>query len=153
MTNEHRSNLTTAPRGEPSTFVKVAVCAAVIGVMGCGRLGIFHGRVMPIAFGMPLVVFVWLKDRRLLWITVGIFAAVTIFKYAFLLPIQDSEGKPLDPAERVIDASLVMVDLLVIAAVVHGLIGAHAALRRSNRELSQANLDLATREEEIVRQN
>src|SRR5688500_3397616 len=138
---------------EPPTWVKVSVCAAVIGVMSAVRLGIFGHRVMPIAFGMPLIVFIWLRDRRLLWFTVAIFALVTLIKYIFLLPVYDERGVPLGMPERTIDAGLVLLDLLVIASVLHILIGTAFTLRHRQAQLQASNAELAAREEEIQRQN
>src|SRR5687768_3118931 len=98
---------------EPPTWVKISVCAAVVGVMSVVRLGIFGHRIMPIAFGMPLIVFVWVRDRRLLWATVAIFALVTLIKYIFILPVYDERGVPLGVTERTVDAALVLLDLFV----------------------------------------
>src|SRR6478672_2027804 len=138
---------------EPPMWVKLAVCAAVIGVMTAVRLGFFGHRVMPIAFGMPLVAFAWLRDRRLLWATVTVFALVTIYKYTFMVPVSDERGHPLSPGERLLDVSLVLLDLFVIAAVLHMLIGASNAVRQRNRDLVASNPELTAREEEIQRQN
>src|SRR5690349_9292251 len=73
-------------------WVKVAICAALIGLMSAVRLGWWGHRVMPIAFGMPLLVFVWIRDRRLLWVTVAIFGATTVFKYFLFAPVMDERG-------------------------------------------------------------
>ena len=116
------------------------------------RLGLFGHRIMPIAFGMALIVFLWLRDRRLLWITVAIFAATTVFKYAFG-PIYTQGGEPAPLSERLFDMALVLLDLFVIAAVVHVLIGAREKLERKHDDLIISNEELAAREEEITRQN
>src|SRR2546423_10441943 len=103
-------NCDVAGRDDPSWPVKIAVVAAIVGVMAVVRLGVFQGRVMPIAFGMPLVVFVWVKDRRLLWLTAAIFAATTIVEYAFFTPIHNAAGATLTPAERFLDVAMVLLD-------------------------------------------
>jgi PAS domain S-box-containing protein len=141
----------------PSSFAnraaKLGVCAALIAIMLIIRLGLFSHRVMPIAFGMPLVTFVWLRDRRLLWLTVCAFAATTIAKYSWLPPILDERGVSISAAARWTDTVLILLDLLVIAIVLHVLIGSLNALDRRHSELSATNQELTSREEEITRQN
>src|SRR6185295_16301101 len=83
-----------APSDGPIWPVKIAVFIAIVGLMAAMRLGIFNHRVMPIAFGMGLVVYIWLRDRLLLWITVAIFAITTLIKYIFILPIYGNYGGP-----------------------------------------------------------
>ncbi len=138
---------------EPPMWVKLAVCAAVIGVMSVVRLVLYDHRVMPIAFGMPLVAFAWLRDRRLLWMTVGIFVAVTVYKYTFIMSVSDARGPGLSGHERFVDTSLVLLDLFVVAAVLHMLIGASNSLQQRHSELLASNTELSAREEEIQRQN
>src|SRR5438067_6623651 len=101
---------TAANLAGPSLPVKLAVTAAVVGLMAAMRLGVFGHRVMPIAFGMALVVFLWLRDRRLLWVAVAIFAGTTIIKYSFTVYTQGGAPAPL--SERMFDMSLVLLDLL-----------------------------------------
>jgi len=137
----------------PTWPVKMAVFAAIVGLMAAMRVGMFGHRVMPIAFGMGLVVFIWLRDRVLLWITVAIFVLTTLYKYLFLLPIYGGLGGPESLGGRMVDMSLVLIDLFVIGSVVHVLIGARAGLEQQNADLLQNNDDLAAREEEISRQN
>jgi hypothetical protein len=119
--------------------------------MAMMRLGVFGHRVMPIAFGMALVVFLWLRDRRLLWVSSAIFAATTVFKY-MRGPIV-AAGAEAPFGERIFDLALILFDLLVMTAVVHLLIGARDKLERRNAELTAGNDELAAREEEISRQN
>ncbi len=152
MTRLPSSSRAAASKG-PTWPVKIGVCVAIIGLMAAMRLGIFGHRVMPIAFGMGLVVFIWLRDRMLLWITVGIFALTTLYKYLFMLPIYGNAGGPEGLGARMTDMSLVLVDLLVIGAVVHVLISARTGLEQRADDLLQSNDELAAREEEISRQN
>ena len=53
--------------------------------------GLLPHRVLPIGFGIPLVLFGWLRSRRFLWVTAGAFVAITIFK--FLLPTCTPRGR------------------------------------------------------------
>jgi PAS domain S-box-containing protein len=153
LTSASRAGAAAGAGGGPPMPVKLAVTAAVIGLMAMMRLGVFGHRVMPIAFGMALVVFMWLRDRRLLWLTAVVFAATTIVKYVWVLPIYNASGAESPFGERMFDMSLVLFDLLLISFVVHVLIGARDALERRNADLSTTNEELAAREEEISRQN
>src|SRR5215212_2760919 len=134
-----RSPMSAAAAGAPPPAVRIAVTAAVTGLMALMRLGVFGHRVMPIAFGMALIVFMWLRDRRLLWLTASIFAVTTVVKYSVLLPIYHASGDEATFGERMFDMTLVLFDLAVIATVVHLLIGARDKLERRNAELTGTN--------------
>src|SRR5206468_12652988 len=129
----------------PSLAVKLAVTIAVVGVMVSMRLGLYAHRVMPIAFSVPLIAFIWLMDRRLLWITAGLFALATLIKYLVLLPVYSQSGHVLPWHTRTTDAALVLFELLVVTFVVHVLIGVRDRLEGRNAELTAANEELAAR--------
>src|SRR5439155_4801262 len=67
--------------------------------------------------------------------------------------IYSQGAAPAGLGERMFDMSLVLLDLLVIAGVVHVLIGARESLERKNADLTAVTEELAAREEEITRQN
>jgi signal transduction histidine kinase len=137
---------------KPPEWVSFVVCVAMIGGAAGLRLVMFGDRLLPIGFGVPLVLFGWLRSRRFLWVTAAGFIATTFFKFLDLLP-KSTAHVILTPTEQVVDAIVITAEVLLVSAVVHTLIGAREWLIRRNAELATANRDLAAREEEIARAN
>ena len=142
----------------PPLWVAVVFSIAAITVMAGMRLVMLQDKVLPIAYGVPLVLFVWLRNRRLLWFTVAAFTVISITKFFWVLPVQ-ATGE-LSFRYHLLDFALIQVDLLGIAAVVHALIDLRARMEARNAELTHnnarlesTNRELAAREEEIARQN
>jgi signal transduction histidine kinase len=139
----------------------LAVTVSVLAIVGMSvlRVGIFPHKVVPIAYGAPLILFVWLRHRGLLWFTVVAFTVLSVVKCFYFLPTgvgPEEVGLPI----RLVDFIMVQVDLLFIAAAMHWLIDARdrlearaAELKRGNAQLEAINRELASREEEVARQN
>ena len=126
----------------------------MIGFAAVFRLGIYQHRVLPIAFGVPLVLFGWVRSRRYLWVAALAFFLITLIKFFLVESLGPDEGGPSLPlAHRAIDAVMVSADMFLIAIVVHVLIGVQDRIERRNAELAATNRELAAREEEIARQN
>ncbi|HLL90160.1 MAG TPA: GAF domain-containing protein, partial [Tepidisphaeraceae bacterium] len=142
------------PGNTAGPLAAAAFSAAVIGVMVLLRLVLVHSDVLPIGYGVPLVLFVFIGHRRFLWTTAAAFALVS---FAEIFSVKHGMQSPLRSGtvllDDVRDFALVLLDLAVIAGAVHGLIGYQQALRARQADLVGANADLAGREEEIARQN
>ena len=65
----------------PPLWVALLCCVAAIVAMGLLRLVVFPHRIIPIAYGLPLILFVWLQHRGLLWFTV--FVGLNLVQSAF----------------------------------------------------------------------
>jgi signal transduction histidine kinase len=142
----------------PPLWLAVTVAVACILAMALLRLILFPHRVMPIGYGVPLILFVWLRHRGLLWFTAAAFTVISIVKFFVALPTNASASAAA--AERMVDFLLVQIDLFLIAAAMHWLIDARdrlearaAEMRRNNAQLELINRELASREEEVARQN
>jgi signal transduction histidine kinase len=116
--------------------------------MGWLRLGFAPRTVLPIGFGVGLIIVAWFRSRTVLWLVASAFALITIIKYFILFPATSHNGE-----HYVVTGVLLLGDLLVISAMAHLWIAAHDSLHRQNAELEAANTELVTREEEIARQN
>ena len=142
----------------PPTWLAIVVCALAVTLMALLRLGLFPRQILPIAYGIPVVLFVWVGRRGLLWLAVLAFTLISTVKYFWLLP---RSGDPAHTAAALaFNFLLTQVDLLVIAAAVHALIAARERIEGHNRELRTGSLqleainrELAAREEEVARQN
>lgn len=130
----------------------VAYAILAIAVMAAFRLSWMGDRIVPVGYGVPLVAFAWYRNRRVLWATAAAFALITFLR--FFVPVWDNRV-PLNLPLRIraADMALVLIDLMVIAAVVHALIGYRRALERRKAQLQQGFDQAAAREGEIARQN
>ncbi len=147
--NEHPPGNSVSQR--PPTLLALLACVLAIAVMAWLRLGVFTDRLIPIGYGVPLCLFLWARDRRLMWIAVAVFAMVSYCEIFITLPLHDPATRWKTHLWEAYE--LDVFDLFVIATVVHVLIGARQRLERLNEELFASNTELTAREEEIQRQN
>ena len=107
------------------------------------------GRRLPIAYGLPVVVSVWFRNRAITWSIVAAFTAIALVKIGFQPPPPDG----MVGAQRWFGWTLVQCDLYVIAAFVHYVIGARERAEERGQALQQYSTALAGREEQIIAQN
>ncbi len=127
----------------PGFAVSLIACIVLVAVMAFLRLSVWAGHLFPVAYGMPLIICVLFRDKRLLWGMAVAFATITFIKFIQLGPM---------PHGRV-DLTLVLLDTFFIAAGIHLLIAYREHIERANADLTAVNAELSTREEEISRQN
>lgn len=144
-------------RRPPPLWLAVTVCVGVILAMAALRLVAAPDKVLPIAYGVPLLLFVWLRQWTLLWVTVAAFSVISFVKFFWVLP---AGGAPIDRSEQLLYFLLIELDLVIVAAAMHWLIDARGRIERRMRELRVGNLqlqainrELAGREEEVARHN
>jgi signal transduction histidine kinase/ActR/RegA family two-component response regulator len=119
------------------------------------RLAVFPDEFVPLAYGLPLLLFLWRRDLRLLWGLTAAFSAILLSKlYVLLL------ADPAGAATTLLFGGMQLTSLLAPAAAVHLVIvlirrldHAHGALASANEELEASNVELASREVEISEQN
>jgi PAS domain S-box-containing protein len=144
----HSAPARSLPRGRPSPAVAWVACATILAVTAAVRLAWLGNTFLPIAYGMPLVLNLWLRHRPALWAMTAGFLAIAAVKNVVLLP-----PAMLDAPHRWEALALIAFDTLVIAAVVDAFLAARLAADRRNAELRAANEELAAREEVVARQN
>jgi len=139
---------------EPAAVLlwNVAYSGVVVVLMAVLRLWLLPDEVTPIGYGVPLIAFAWLRDRRLLWVTALAFAVISWVELFVTLPTNQLAEK-FALTYRVVIFTLVLLDLLVIAGGIHLLIGSRHVLEGQNAELEEKNRQVVAREEEISRQN
>jgi signal transduction histidine kinase len=115
------------------------------------RVVLFPDRMTPIGYGVPLILFVWLGDRRVMWGCAIAFVATSAAEIIVIR--QYSASYRESPGYSFFAFFMVVGDLLIVATAVHLLIGARAQLILRNASLDASNQELANREEEIARQN
>src|SRR3954468_18064672 len=129
-----------AAAARPSQGVALVVAVAMIAGAAVLRLVVYNDRLLPIGFGVPLVLFGWLRSRRYLWLTAAAFIAITFVKFLNVLPKHPGHVL-LTPTEQVVDSVLVTADVLLVALIIHMLIGAREWLVWRNAALAGANRD------------
>src|SRR6476661_5850646 len=122
----------------------IASIAASIALMAYLKFWLINDRLVPIGFGVPLLIFVLFRDRKWLWPTVAVFAIFLAVKVFFTLPHHDPHN--LWRGKEWQAFAMTLVDLLVIAAAVHLLIGAVNRRVAALDQLSASNAELAARE-------
>src|SRR4051794_13814739 len=142
----------------PPLWLAVTLTIAIVIAMATLRLVLFGDKLLPIAYGVPLLVFVWLRHRGLLWFTVASFTVISVVKFFWMLP--RSHSAEISAAFRYADFIIIQIDLLIVGSVMHWLVVArerieqrNAELRLNNAQLESVNRELAGREEEVARQN
>jgi PAS domain S-box-containing protein len=124
----------------PPAWAAILVAIVFVGLVAWARLAVPAAMPVPIGFGVPIILIGLFRRRRLVWVTVLAFVAISIVKNFILTRTEWA-------------AALVVLDLLLIAGVLDIWIVTTRSLEKQNRELAAANSDLAVREEEIARQN
>ncbi len=142
-------------RKRPPLWIGAAVAAAIVFGVIWLRLGLATrlGYILPIGYGVPLVIVATLRRRSLLWTSAFVFLIFAGYRYL------DSPDAALgsSPQTHVVNywvaGWLVIMDLVVVAMVAHLWITIADRTERQNELLELANAELVTREEEIARSN
>jgi signal transduction histidine kinase/ActR/RegA family two-component response regulator len=107
-------------------------------------------RPLAIAYGLPLLVCLWVRRRWVLWSMAGALLLAALGKTFF----------HLDTTEPLLQFGMRAASILTLAGVIHAVIALRerlevrsAELERSNAELARSNEELRVREEEIAQQN
>lgn len=129
-------------REKPCLAVSLLVFAAGVGLLAWVHLGVFPARMASLTYGLPLLACVWFPSRRLLWAMATGLAAVAAWKSFGLMP----EADPMLWAMQ-------LVNIAIIAGVLHLVINLVDVLIAKRVRLEEANQELTAREEEISRQN
>jgi signal transduction histidine kinase/ActR/RegA family two-component response regulator len=129
--------------------------AAVVVVLAYVRLAVFPFDFVPLAYGLPVLLFLWRRDLRLLWGTTAALSLILVNKLYVLVLAQ-----PAGAGRTLLFGSMQLASLLATAVAVHLVIilvrrldRAQHQLEASNEELEASNEELAAREEEIHQQN
>ena len=130
------------------------VSLGLVACMAWLRLVVFPTQFVPLAYSLPLFVTLLCRDRRILWLMVACFLALTGIKVRML--VQSAEPPPNVHAF----AWMQVLTILVMATSLHLVIKlmarqerSNALLAQTNAELEARNEELAAREEEIHQQN
>ena len=135
------------PRAEapPALWISVTIFLAAVCLMAWLRLIVFRDTFITLTYGLPLLLCLWHRDKRLLWVMTATFVAMSAFKSLVLM-------RGLGYV-ALLHWSMQIVNMIVIAVTVHGVLVLLERIRHKNALLEQANTELEQRAEEIARQN
>jgi signal transduction histidine kinase/CheY-like chemotaxis protein len=157
--------LRTADLHQTPVWAILLLSAAVVGAIGTLQFIIFPDRVAPLTYNLPLLLCLWHRDRRVLFVTAAIFTVMSATKLLYVLPNHldiYAEGNykwiafGMQTVNIWVPAFVInwlIVARMRLAATNAALAQANGQLEANNAELSATNEELAQREEEIVRQN
>jgi signal transduction histidine kinase len=120
--------------------------AVSIGLMGILRLYVFPHRFIALAWGLPLLLCLWHRDRRLLWAMTLAFVVMSTYKALVLRP---ESRLSVDESEWLMQ----LTSIIVLALAIHSIGSLRDRLQIKNLALERTNQLLAAREEEVSRQN
>lgn len=132
----------------PTWGRSVALYFGLVALMAYVRLVLLQDRVVVLSYGVPLLVCLWHRDRRLLWALTVTFAVMAYFKAIYLLPVRGEVT-----ATKMFNVSVHWLNLFAVAGTVHAVVALIDRLDGKRRELELANTKLSSRQEEIGRQN
>jgi hypothetical protein len=130
----------------PSRPLSIAVSAALVVVWGYLRLVVFSESHVPIAYFLPLLVSLWTRDRRLLWLMAAAFTVFHTLKIFWILPTGAISN------HWAIYGSTV-ANILVGAAVLHVAIALRARLDAAFARVQAQADELQVQREELAQQN
>ena len=114
--------------------------------MGILRLYVFPHRFIALAWGLPLLLCLWHRDRRLLWAMTLAFVVMSTYKALVLRP---ESRLSVDESEWLMQ----LTSIIVLALAIHSIGSLRDRLQIKNLALERTNQLLAAREEEVSRQN
>jgi signal transduction histidine kinase/ActR/RegA family two-component response regulator len=133
----------------------ILLSALIVAAMAYVRLVVFPDRIVPLAYGLPLLLFLWRRDLVLLWAMAVAFCLILSSKMLVLLTtLPDQSGS------TTLFFLMQLAGILAPAFAVHWVVvlsrrleKAAADLESALVEMEAANEELAAREEEISQQN
>ena len=141
-------------RESASFWLALIPCAVCVAFLAYMRLVVFQDRVFPLSAGLALLLCLWNRDLRLLYGMAVALTAVSALKVFVVMP----DGQPVRDSLAAFSSQL--INIWLVAIVIHGLLVARerlmqkqAELEHLNTELEANNEELSAREEEISRQN
>jgi len=136
------------PESKPSLRLSILIFVLAVGLMAWLRLYLFPDRFITLPYGLPLLVCLFHRDRRLLWTMAVTFTVMAYYKAFYVLP-------NANPSDHWITLQWLfqVVNIIVVTASVHVILRFGDALRAKNLALEEANHELQAQAEELAQQN
>lgn len=144
-----------SPRPPVPFWQSCLVCGAAVAAVGYVRLIFFPGYLVPLAYGLPLLLCLWNRDKLVL---VTMAAVLSIFSVIKVFGVMSAEALP--DWFPWIALVMMMLDIWIMAWVIASVIDTRVSLEERNDEFDTSNVELQTlarelaaREEETSLQN
>ncbi|MCX5771738.1 MAG: ATP-binding protein [Candidatus Hydrogenedentes bacterium] len=121
----------------PSVALSVAIFFVSTGLIAVAGLLLFDERFVTLSYGLPLLICLWHKDKRLLWSMLIAFALVATLRALAIMP-----GALGSYYLHWLHWGMEIVNLVLIAAAIHVAIGLTGRLELKNDELAEFNRKL-----------
>ena len=130
---------------QPSLGVSVVFCIVVGVVVAWLRLVVFEHSSVGIGYGLPIVLVGWTRRPKFVWMMTGVFALMAATKFTLNFHVSET---PID--QRILNFSLLMLDLVVVAAIVNVVIHTEAVYAARGNELHRREQELRMSNEALV---
>ena len=130
-------NAGAAGNKRPSAALSVLIFVVAVTLVATTGLYLLDERFLTLTYGLPLLICLWHKDKRLLWSMVAAFLFVATLRAVAIMP-----GPSLPYYMHWVHWGMETINLLLIAAAVHVAIGLTARLGLKNRQLAEFNRNL-----------
>ncbi len=132
----------------PSTILSVIIFVVAVASMAYLRLVVFRHQFIALTYGLPLLLCLWHRDRRLLWSMAAAFICMAALKAFWWMP--DANPGVFEEAKQFL---MQVINIVAVASAIHVILALLQRLRKQNRRLAEANEELAASEEEVRQQN
>jgi signal transduction histidine kinase/ActR/RegA family two-component response regulator len=111
------------------------------------RIAAYHDRIFPLANGLPLLLCLWNRDLRLLYGMSAALTAISVYKVFGLLL------ENLETVYLYVTLFSQLVNIWLVALVIHRLLNSQKKLEKANLQLDQINRELEFSNEELAASN
>jgi signal transduction histidine kinase len=129
----------------PSLGMSVAFCIVIGLIVAWLRLLVFAHSSVGIGYGLPIVLIGWTRRPKFVWIMSGVFALMAATKFSMNFHVSET---PID--QRILNFSLLMLDLVVVAAIVNVVIRTEAVYNERGNDLHRREQELRMSNEALV---
>src|ERR1700722_6932822 len=137
----------------PPLWASLTICTILVLIMGFLRLAVFRNIVLPVGYGVPLVISAWTRSRRLLWGMAIIFLVMTVVRFFFLKGPETAGLEVMNTGPRLLSFGMIFADLGAITVLVDVAMRNRRVLEEQAIILSSRNDELSAQRGEIARQN
>jgi signal transduction histidine kinase len=129
-----------------SLALSAAILLLVTASMVYLRFVVFPERLITLTYGLPMLICLWHRDKRLLWAMATVFVGMSAYKIFLHMPAAGVEQ--IEVAQWIMQ----VLNIAVVGATVHVVINLTDALGIRNAQLEESNVELTDRAEKISRQ-
>jgi signal transduction histidine kinase/CheY-like chemotaxis protein len=137
----------------PSLAVALGACLLLAGLFGFLALYIYPDRLLPLTYGLALLLTFWHRNRALHYSQVGVYSAMVLAELGLAASGPEETPGLLALAMKLTNIWTVGIVIDRIMVYYRRLRSANRSLEEANAELVSSNEELAAREEEINAQN